>query len=286
VAIAAVTELAPLHNRPALETIRAARTAFPDAPHVACFDTAFHATLPESARRYPVPEEWHGAGIRRFGFHGLSVEWSVGRAAGLLGRQIDELAVVVAHLGSGSSVTAVDRGRSVWTSMGYTPLDGVMMGTRPGSLDPGILIQVLRSGGPGMDVEALARMLEHESGLLGVSGTSADVRDLEEAADDGGARARLALGMYAARAAEGIAAAATALPAKFDAIVFTGGIGENAGRVRAAIVGRLTALGVAAIGPEESDDDRVIADGPPAIVRVEAREDIVMAAAARRLVGA
>ncbi len=284
-AITAVTELAPLHNSPALETIAAARSAFPDAPHVACFDTAFHATLPESARRYPVPEQWHAAGIRRFGFHGLSVEWSVGRAADLLGRQTDELAIVVAHLGSGSSVTAVDRGRSVWTSMGYTPLDGVMMGTRPGSLDPGILIQVLRSNGSDVNVDALARTVEHESGLLGVSGSSADARELEELADGGDARARLALDMFAARAAEGIAAAATALPAKLDAVVFTGGIGENAGRVRAAVVGRLATLGIAAIAPEESGDDRVIAAGPPAIVRIEAREDIVMAGAAQRLVG-
>jgi acetate kinase len=169
--------------------------------------------------------------------------------------------------------------------MGYTPLDGVMMGTRPGSLDPGILIQVLRSNGSDVNVDALARTVEHESGLLGVSGSSADARELEELADGGDARARLALDMFAARAAEGIAAAATALPAKLDAIVFTGGIGENAGRVRAAVVGRLATLGIAAIAPEESGDDRVIAAGPPAIVRIEAREDIVMAGAAQRLVG-
>ena len=282
-AVAAATELAPLHNTPALETIRAAREAFPDTPHVACFDTAFHATLPEAARRYPVPERWHQAGYRRFGFHGLSVEWSVGRAGELLRRPPGDLDLVVAHLGSGSSVTAVAGGRSAWTSMGYTPLDGVMMGTRPGSLDPGLLLQLLRADGPDRDVETLARSLEHESGLRGVSGTSSDVRDLEAAADGGDARARLALDMFASRAAAGIAGAATWL-LHLDAVVFTGGIGSNAGRLRAAVVGRLTTLGVRPIGPEEPGADRVIVPGPPAVLRVEAREDIVMARAAANIV--
>lgn len=281
-AVAAATQLAPLHNTPALETIRAAREAFPDTPHVACFDTAFHTTLAEEARRYPVPERWHESGLRRFGFHGLSVEWSAGRAGDLLGRPPDDLAIVVAHLGSGSSVTAVDRGRSVWTSMGYTPLDGVMMGTRSGSLDPGLLLQLLRSDGPERDVDTLARALEHESGLRGVSGTSSDVRELQAAADRGDARARLALDMYASRAAAGIAGAATWLP-RLDAIAFTGGIGENAGRLRASIVGRLATLGVRQIGNDETGEDRIVAAGPPAIIRIEAREDIVMARAAASL---
>jgi acetate kinase len=283
-AVAGAMELAPLHNTPAIETIRAARTAFPDRPHVACFDTAFHATLPDEARRYPVPERWHEAGLRRFGFHGLSVEWSLGRAAALLARPAQELRVVVAHLGSGSSVTAVDRGESVWTSMGYTPLDGLMMGTRPGSLDPGLLLRLLRSTTPDRDPETLAAALEHESGLLGVSGLSSDVRELEEAQAAGDERATLALRMFESRAAAGIATAATWLD-RLDVVVFTGGIGENAGRIRAAIVGRLATLGIAPIASEESGEDRVIAPGPPALVRVEAREDIVMARAAARLVG-
>lgn len=282
--IAELTDLAPLHNTPALETIRAARTAFPDVPHVACFDTAYHVGLSEEARRYPVPERWHAAGIRRFGFHGLAVEWAVGRAAELLRRPVGGLAILVAHLGSGSSVTAVDGGASAWTSMGYTPLEGLMMGTRPGSLDPGILVRLLRSDGPDRDLEAIAAALEHESGLLGVSGRSSDIRELEAAADAGDEAAALALRMFESRAAAGIASAATWLP-RLDAVVFSGGIGENAGRVRAAIVGRLGVIGLAPIEAGETEQDRVIAAGPPAVLRIAAREDLVMAAAAERLVG-
>ena len=279
--IAAVGELAPLHNDIALETMSAARGLIPDRPHVACFDTAFHAGLPEVATRYPVPAEWRTrSGIRRFGFHGLSVEWSVGRTAELLGRLVDQLELVVAHLGSGCSVTAVSGGASVWTSMGFTPLDGLMMRTRSGAIDPGILIHLLRRGA--LDVEELAAVLEHESGLVGVGGGHGDVRDLERAAADRDPDARLALDMFAASAAAGIAAAASFLP-RLDAVVFTGGIGEHAGPLRARIVGRLGVLGVAPIDDGKTGRDRVLLAGPPAVVRVEAREDLVMARAATAL---
>lgn len=283
--------LAPLHNAVAVETIRAARKALPGVPHVACFDTAFHSALPESAALYAVPEAWHTHwGIRRFGFHGLSVAWAVERAGELLGQAASELDIVVAHLGSGCSVTAVGAGRSVATSMGFTPLEGLMMGTRAGSVDPGILIHLLRTGR--INLDALADTLEHRSGLLGVSGRSADVRKVEAAADAGDHRAQLAMEMFVDRAAFGIGGASVALP-RLDALVFTGGIGEHAGRVRAAIVERLAVLGFRTITSDENGEDRVLASDPnvravdvhqPATLRIEAREDLVMARDVARLV--
>jgi acetate kinase len=182
--IQAVSALAPLHNVPALTTIESARSLIPDRPHVACFDTAFHARLPEVARRYAVPEQWRTEwGIRRFGFHGLSVEWSVRQAQDLLGRSGRELGLVVAHLGSGCSVTATAGGESVWTSMGFTPLDGLMMRTRSGAIDPGIIVHLLRRGD--LSVDRLADVLEHRSGLAAVGGHGGDVRELQAAVDEG-----------------------------------------------------------------------------------------------------
>ncbi len=272
-----LAELAPLHLPPALRVLDDSGVRFGDVPHVCCFDTAFHATLLEVETRYPVPDRWSDEWrIRRFGFHGLSVEWSVIRAAELLGRAVDEVCLVVAHLGGGCSVTAVDDGKSVRTSMGYTPLEGLMMGTRSGSVDPGVLLALLRAGR--LDVEELGDDLEHPSGLLGGSGVSGDAREVEAAADDGDPRAVLALAMFAARAASGIAAAATALP-RVDAIVFTGGIGEHAGRLRASIVDQLAVLGVGPVSSEESGEDRVLShwDDGPRVLRIEAREDLVCA---------
>ncbi|HET7520967.1 MAG TPA: acetate/propionate family kinase [Candidatus Limnocylindria bacterium] len=263
--------LAPLHNAPAADVIDAAMTALPDVAHVACFDTAFHANLPEAWRRYPVPDEW---GVRRFGFHGLSVGWSVERAAELLQRPVAELALVVAHLGSGSSATAVLAGASANTSMGMTPLEGLMMGTRAGSLDPGILLHVMREG---RSLEHVADALEHGSGLAGASGTGSDVRQLETAAGEGDARAALALEMYTVRAAAGIAAMAASLP-RLDALVFTGGIGEHSHGMRAAICQRLAVLGIGAPSRPDSDADAVLGSGHgPAVLRITAREDIVIA---------
>lgn len=252
--IDALTELAPLHNEPAVEVIHAARSALPDAPHVACFDTAFHSTLPEAAWRYPVPRDWADEwGIRRFGFHGLSVEWSVGQSG--------ESNLVVAHLGSGCSVTAVRDGKSAWTSMGFTPLEGLMMGTRSGSIDPGIQIHLLRNGR--LTVDELDHALERQSGLLGISKLTNDMRELRAAAAGDDADARLAIDMFVARAAEAIAGAFT-WTANGAALVFTGGIGENDSQTRDEIVARLPIA--------------------PRVVVVEAREDLVMAAAAERLV--
>jgi acetate kinase len=275
--------LAPLHMPPAISMLAAAMAWLPDTPQVGCFDTAFHATLPDSEVEYPLPSTWRTEwGIRRYGFHGLSVEWAVNRAAELLHRPLDDLQLVVAHLGGGCSVTAVDGGRSVRTSMGYTPLEGLMMGTRSGSIDPGILLTVLRQGRS--DVDTLTAALEHESGLLGVSGKSGDMREVEAAADRGDARALLALRMFVAHAAAGIAAASTAL-ARIDGVIFTGGIGEHAARVRAAIVGQLGVLGIASITADEVGIDQVLSSGGPAIIRIEAREDLVCARQAMALIG-
>lgn len=280
-AIEELAELAPLHNRIAAETIRAARQMLPGIPHVATFDTAFHAGLPPAGYRYPVPEEWfRDWGIRRFGFHGLSVAWSVTRAAELLGRPVDGLRLVVAHLGSGCSVTAVDGGRAVDTSMGMTPLEGLMMGTRAGSIDPGILLALLRDRR--VTLAELEEVLDHRSGLLGVSGRSADIRELllaEEAGDDA---AHLALDLFVRRAAAGIAAAATSLPA-LDAVVFTGGIGENSGRIRTRIAASLAVLGMPTIPDADAEMDATLTDATatPAVLRIQAREDIVIADAVR-----
>jgi acetate kinase len=275
--IEALAEFAPLHNPVAAATIRAARAALPKLPQVAAFDTAFHATLSEEQYLYPVPWRWHREyGIRRFGFHGLSVEWSTRRAAELLGRPPTELALVVAHLGSGCSVTAVLRGRSVATSMGLTPMEGLMMGTRSGSIDPGILLYMLRTRRTGW--RELEEVLDHHSGLVGVSGRTAGMRELEKAAGDGNTRARLAIDMFVSRAAAGIAAAVTALP-RLDGLVFTGGIGEHSASVRSAIVGRLAPLGLGAVAATDVRNDAVIsASGSRvALLRVEAREDTVIA---------
>ena len=273
-------DLAPLHNGVAAAAMTAGLAAIPQLPHVAVFDTAFHATLPEEAYRYPVPDQWYREwGVRRYGFHGMSVEWSTERAAALLGRPVGELGTVVAHLGSGCSVTAVDGGRSVSTSMGMTPLEGLMMGTRAGSIDPGILFYLLRNGR--LDADELADQLDHESGLVGVSGRTSDVRELLRAEAEGDGPATLALTMFVRRAAECIASAATALPA-VDAIVFTGGIGENAAGLRARIVRRLSSLGVAPIGEEAVAEDAILllpgaGASSPAVLRVEAREDLIVA---------
>ena len=282
-AIKKLAELAPLHNRIAAETIRAARQALPGIPHVAAFDTSFHAGLQPAGYRYPVPEAWfRDWGIRRFGFHGLSVAWSVARAAELLDRPVDGLRLVIAHLGSGCSVTAVDDGRSVDTSMGMTPLEGLMMGTRAGSIDPGILLALLRDGRA--TVAELEDVLDHRSGLLGLSGRSADVRELLVAEAAGEGAAALALELFVRRAAASIAAAATCLPA-IDAVVFTGGIGENSGQMRSRIAASLAVLGIPPITDADDYEDEVLTDAErtPAVLRIEAREDIVIAEAVRSI---
>ncbi len=258
-ALGALTELAPLHNGPALSAIRNARGAFPALPHVAVFDTAFHSTIPEVAAMYALPRPFREQrGVRRYGFHGLSVQWAA--------EQVSVSRLVVCHLGGGCSITAVRDGRSVDTTMGFTPLEGVPMATRSGSIDPGALLYLLRQG---VSLDELEHSLEHESGLLGLSGLSGSVEELE-ASDE--PAARLALEVFAYRVAAAVGAMAAALGG-LDALVFTGGIGEHSARVREAVCARLGFLGVEAAEP----GSRV------RVVVVRSHEDVVAARAARVL---
>jgi acetate kinase len=234
-AIAELGELAPLHNPAALKGIDAAMASLPNLPHIAAFDTAFHASMPEEAALYPVPREWTERwGVRRFGFHGLSVQYAVSRVAELLGGLPSR--VIVCHLGAGCSVTAVADGRSVDTSMGFTPLEGVMMARRSGSIDPGLLLYLAER----VSLPDLDRGLNAESGLLGVSGRSADMRDLL-ASEEHDPRARLAIGMFVHRVRASIGAMASVL-AGADVVVFTGGIGENSAVIRERVMASLAYL--------------------------------------------
>jgi acetate kinase len=272
--LVALTELAPLHNGPALKGIRAARAAFPDASHVAVFDTAFHATLPAEARTYALPSRWREEwGIRRYGFHGLSVQWAAER--------VSVPRLVVCHLGGGCSVTAVHEGRSVDTTMGFSPLEGVPMATRSGSIDVEIVLHILRHGR--LSVEEIEEALEHESGLLGLSETSTRVEELELSDDP---RSQLALSVFAHRVAGAVAAMATALNG-LDALVFTAGIGEGSARVRADVCERLGFLGVGldleANGTAIADADVAAPGSRVRVVVVQAREELIAARAALEL---
>jgi acetate kinase len=286
-AIAKLAVLAPLHNPPAVEGIRAARQALPGVPQVAVFDTAFHATLPPAAYVYPLPYAWYSDwGIRRYGFHGISHAYVAGRAAALLARPLADLRLVTCHLGNGCSLAAVAGGRSVDTTMGFTPLDGVAMGTRSGSLDPGILIYLQRQHG--LSADALDQALTHEAGLLGVSGLSGDMRTLLEAAAAGQARARLAIDIFVARVRSGIAAMAAALGG-LDALVFTAGIGEHAAPIRAQVCAPLSFMGVA-VDPARNAAVRPDGDIAPAgaairVLVIQTQEDRMIARETARVLG-
>jgi len=280
-AIEDLSPLAPLHNPIAARVIRATRAVLPGRPNVAVFDTAFHSTLPAEEYVYALPYAWHTEwGFRRYGFHGISVRWAVERAAALLGKGLGDSGLVVAHLGSGCSVTAVWAGESVNTSMGMTPLEGVVMATRAGSVDPGVLIAAQRDHG--VSVDELAETLEHRSGLLGVSGRSGDMRELI-AAEPTDARAALAVALFVRSVAAAIASAATSLP-RLDAVIFTGGIGEHSGLLRARIARRLSPLAVPDLAESSTEDDAVLARGVVAVLRVSAREDVIVARDVRRAV--
>ncbi len=234
--------LAPLHNPPNLTGIRAAMQEMPGVPQVACFDTAFHATIPEVAYTYALPYRlYEKYGIRRYGFHGTSHRYVARRAAELLGLGKYEVNCITAHLGNGCSMTAVSEGRSVDTSMGLTPLEGLVMGTRSGDFDPAILFFLADRG---HDVNALNKLCNRDSGLLGISGESNDMRTLVEQAESGNKRARLAIDVFCYRLKKYIGMYAAVL-GRVDAVVFTGGIGENAHQVRAAACQGLELLGIA-----------------------------------------
>jgi len=234
-------ELAPLHNPPNLAGIRAVQRKLPDAKQVACFDTAFHTTIPKVAYMYALPYElYEQYGIRRYGFHGISHRYVARRAAAIMGRGKYDINAVTCHLGNGCSVTAVKQGRSVDTSMGFTPLEGVPMGTRSGDLDPSILFYL---GDKGYDVKALKELCNKKSGLLGISGVSNDVRNLVRLAGQGDPRAKLAIDIFCYRIKKYIGVYCAVLDT-VDALVFTGGIGENAVFLRQQICTGLTQLGI------------------------------------------
>jgi len=286
--IAALAELAPLHNPPGLEALAAAEALLPEVPHVAVFDTAFHATLPAEAYTYPLPDEWTNAWhIRRYGFHGLSHAYCANRAAELLDRHAEELRLVICHLGHGCSASALRNGRSVDTTMGFTPLDGLMMATRSGSVDPGILTHVqLHHGLAPKDIE---EALNRHSGLLGVSGISGDMRAVQAAARDGNERARLALDVYAHRVRQAIGALAVTLGG-VDALVFTAGVGENSPEVRGAACRGLECLGLeldADANARCQPDADVARRGTRAkILVIATREDLAMLSEVVGVVGA
>ena len=240
-AIEDCAQLAPLHNPPNLAGITAAQEDLPKAVQVAVFDTAFHSTLAKKAFVYALPYEWYKKyGIRRYGFHGTSHQYVAQRAAKMLGRGLNELNLITAHLGNGCSITAIRAGESVETSMGLTPAEGLVMGTRGGDMDPAIIFHLLNKNVP---LEKINEALQKESGLLGISGLSNDMRDIMQSAKEGNKRARLALEIFAYRLKKYIGAY-TAVLGKVDGLVFTGGIGRNAAMVRQMALEEMDALGL------------------------------------------
>jgi acetate kinase len=281
-----LADLAPLHNPPAVAAIEVLRQLRPELPAVACFDTAFHATIPASASTYAVPADWSAAmPLRRYGFHGLSHSYASRRAAELLERGPEDLRLVTAHLGSGASLAAVAGGRSVDTTMGFTPLEGLVMATRSGSVDPGLLLWVQRHSG--RDATEMESELDRASGLLALCG-HADIHDVIAAADAGEERCRLALDVYLHRLTAGVAAMAAAMGG-IDALVFTGGIGQHLGRVRAETCERLRFLGLDLDPALNSSAAADAVISPPkanvGAVVVTAREDIEIVRAVRSVVG-
>jgi acetate kinase len=283
-----LTPLAPLHQPKAIAGIEAVAAALPGVPAVACFDTAFHAIIPAAAATYALPREWRERwDLRRFGFHGLSHAYASRRVAALLGREGDPgLRVVTCHLGAGSSLAAVVGGRSVDTTMGFTPLEGLVMATRSGTVDPGLVLWLADAGG--LRVDEVTDGLEHRSGLLGLAGT-ADMREVLARAGEGDLDARLALDAWAHRLRAGIAAMAAAMGG-LDAIVFTGGIGERSAPARALAARGLGFLGIH-VDPARNEaashdgaDTDIAADGAAtAAFVIPAREDVEIARGVREV---
>ncbi|MCU1346844.1 MAG: acetate kinase [Acidimicrobiia bacterium] len=275
--IESLAALAPLHQAAALAGIDAVRRLLPEVPAVACFDSAFHASMPLAAATYAVPEAWRERwAIRRFGFHGLAHEWAARRTAQLLQRPLESMALVTCHLGSGASLCAIDGGRSVDTTMGFTPLEGLVMSTRSGTVDPGLVLWLLSQG---LTAAQVNDGLEHHGGLLALAGTG-DMREVLAAREAGSTRAAEAFDVYIHRLCREAGGMVAAL-GRLDALVFTGGVGEHSPAVRSAVINRLGFLGLH--GSEAANDhvngDAVLSapDAPVAVVVVAAREDLEMA---------
>jgi acetate kinase len=279
-ALRSFDHLAPLHNPANLAGIEAVRATLPGLPQVAVFDTAFHQTMPPHAFRYAVPEEWYVRyGVRRYGFHGTSHRFVSEQAASMLGRPLRELRMVTAHLGNGCSATAVRDGVSVDTTMGLTPLEGLVMGTRSGDIDPGLIGYL--AGRTGMNIDEITQALNVDSGLQGLSGVGNDMRTVAEAAAGGNERARLALDVFVYRLSKAIAALVVGLQ-RLDALVFTGGIGENSAVVRSLVLSRLGFLGL--IEDVEANADhgrytggRISLAGPVVALVVPTDEELLIA---------
>ena len=286
-AIRSFAPLAPLQNPADLIGIEAIRAARPALPQVAVFDTAFHQTMPASAFRYAVPEEWYTRhGVRRYGFHGISHRFVSERAAALLGRPLGELRLVTAHLGNGCSAAAIRDGVSVDTTMGLTPLEGLVMGTRSGDIDPGVFAYLAER--TGLSAAELTETLNTRSGLLGLSGESNDMRLVQDAAARGDERARLALDVFVHRLAKAVAGLVTSLD-RLDALVFTGGIGENSAIVRGLVLRRLGFLGLAEdpaanAGHGRSAGGRISRPGPVQALVVPTDEELMIARDTARLI--
>jgi acetate kinase len=286
-ALRALADLAPLHQAKSLAALDAVTALLPDLPAVACFDTAFHRTLPAAAATYALPAEWRERwALRRYGFHGLSHAWIARRAPELLGRSAAKLRIVSCHLGAGASLCAISDGASLDTTMGFTPLGGLVMATRSGSVDPGMLLWLLEREQLG--AREMAEGLEHLSGLLGLCGT-ADMREVLDRADDGDTRAELALEVYIHSLRAGIGAMTAALGG-LDALAFTGGVGERSAAVRELTVGGLAFLGLAIDGQLNSeaapDVDVSTVRASAATLVLAAREDLEIARQARAALAA
>jgi acetate kinase len=283
-ALEGLTDLAPLHQPKSLAALDAVSALLPDVPAVACFDTAFHAGIPAAAASYALPSEWRRRwNLRRYGFHGLSHAYASRRAAGLLQRGLAEIRIVTCHLGAGASLAAVKGGHSVDTTMGFTPLEGLVMATRSGSVDPGLVLWLQEH--VGTPAAELAATLEYRSGLLGLAGT-ADMRAILVRASSGDEEARLALEVYLHRLRAAIASMAAAMGG-LDVLVFTGGVGENASAVRAGAVEGLGFLGVQLDASRNDGErgDRVISPDGARVqtLVIAAREDLEIARQVREL---
>jgi acetate kinase len=273
-AIAHLAELAPAHNPANLAGIEAIEQILGAVPQVAVFDTAFHAQMPEMATIYPGPYQWLKQGIRRYGFHGISHQYCAARAAEILDRDLKDLRLVTCHLGNGCSLAAIRGGRSVDTTMGFTPLEGLMMGSRSGSIDPGLLLHLLRQ--PNYSVEKLDRILNQESGLEGISGLSNDLREILAAMAQGNSRAQLAFDIYVHSLRSHIGAMLASLGG-LDALAFTAGIGEHAASVRAAACEAFACLGLKLDSEKNAqsrlDWDIATPDSTVRVLVIHAQED-------------
>ncbi|NJM62138.1 MAG: acetate kinase [Oscillatoriales cyanobacterium RU_3_3] len=273
-AIDRLSLFAPVHNPVNLEGIEAVENILPNVPQVAVFDTAFHSDLPPAAFVYPGPYEWVENGIRRYGFHGTSHQYCARRAAQILDRNLADLRLITCHLGNGCSLAAVRGGKSIDTTMGFTPLDGLMMGSRSGAIDPGIIIHLLRRSN--FTAEELDNILNRNSGLKGISGVSSDMRQILEAIQNGNSRAQLALDIYVHRLRAGIGGMLASLGG-LDALIFTGGVGENSTIVRAATCENLGFIGLKLDGEKNKkspvDEDIASVDSAVRVLVIHTQED-------------